>query len=72
MSEKMMRVSPAIIEELDALSEQYGVNRKMLLNAAIIILRCIMDKGATSIDIQCDDGTVKNMTVPLLFGKGEK
>jgi hypothetical protein len=72
MSEKMMRVSPAIIDELDALSDQYGVNRKMLLNAAIIMLRCIMEKGADSIDIVSSDGSVKNIPVPLLFDKGVK
>jgi hypothetical protein len=72
MSEKMMRVSSAIIEELDTLSEQYGVNRKLLLSAAMVLLRCIMEKGATSIDIVCSDGTVKNIPVPLVFNKAHK
>ena len=72
MSEKMMRVSSAIIEELDTLSEQYGVNRKLLLSAAMVLLRYIMEKGAASIDIVCGDGTVKNIPVPLVFNKAHK
>lgn len=65
-----MRVPSAIIDEMDALSKQYGVDRKMLLSAALVIMRCIMEGGAGKIDIICSDGNTKNIPVPLIFDKG--
>ncbi len=72
MSEKMMRVSDAIIEELDALSSQYDVNRKMLLQAAVIVLRFIMENDAKSIGVACADGEIKNIPTPLVFKNKNK
>lgn len=67
MSQKMMRTPQVVVNELTELSKQYGVDRKVLLNAAMVILKCIMVRGAISIDIVGEDGERQNIPVPLVF-----
>jgi hypothetical protein len=68
-NQKMMRTPQAVVEELASLSKQFGVDRKVLLNASLVILRCIMEKGAASMDIICEDGEAHNIPVPFVFSK---
>lgn len=70
--EKMMRVSTTIVDGLDALSKKHQVSRKLLLSAAFILLRCVLEEKAESVDIVREDGTKKNIPNPFVFFKGEK
>lgn len=69
MSQKMMRTPQVVVDGLAELSKKYGVDRKVLLNASLVILRCIMERGAISIDIISENGELRNIPVPLVFDR---
>lgn len=69
MATKNMRVQEALLKEIDRMSKEFGVDRKTLLNASMIILKCVMEHGAIKIDVIDEDGDVKSMPVPLVFSK---
>lgn len=71
-NQRMMRTPPAIVDGLAELSKQYGVDRKVLLNASLVILRCIMERGASSIDIIGSNGESYNIPVPFVFEKNNE
>lgn len=69
---KFIRMPQPMVLELNNLSKKYNTNKQVLLNAGIVMMRDIMAQNANSINMRCNDGTVINIPVPLVFDKGDK
>lgn len=65
MSEqKVIRIPEEMLKRIDALCEQYNVDRRLFLNAAIYMMKQIMNRSAEMVVI---DG--ESVEVPLDFRK---
>lgn len=66
---KQMRISSVIYDEISRLSEEYDIDRKSILNASIVLLKCIMKNNADFVEFVDKNNQRISMPVPILFKK---
>lgn len=66
---RQIRVSEACAQYITDLSSQYGVDKKTLLNVAILLMKNVMEYNAESIQIVDENEKEHTIIVPLVYNK---
>lgn len=65
---KQIRVSDAMFNELKRMSSEFDADKRSLLNAAIILLRCAVESNALTVEFVNGDNRT-SIPIPLVFEK---
>lgn len=69
---KQIRVSDAIHSEIDRMIKKYKMDRKSLVNSAIVMLKCILENDPKFIDLTTNDGEKIRIPSPIIVNKTTK
>lgn len=70
---KQIRISDTVFEEIQKMAEEYDLDKRSIMNAAVILFRCMLSSGAVAIRFLREDGTtITTMPAPIVFKKRDE
>ena len=69
---KQIRISDSVFEEIQKLSEEYDLDKRSIMGAAIVLLRGLLTKGADGVDFVKNGIKIGDMPAPIVFKKKDE